>query len=47
MNLASKKQEYDTCSNMKEKPLELQRFFVPHLRGLNLISSGGPTIIAV
>ena len=39
INLASKKQNYYTCSSIKEKPLELQRSFIPHLGGLNMTCS--------
>ena len=45
MNLAPEKKKYDTCSNMKEYPLELQRFFAPHLREPNMISSDKPNIL--
>ena len=31
---------------MKEKPLELQRCFVPHLGGLNMASSDKSSILA-
>ena len=31
---------------MKKKPLELQRCFVAHLGGLNMISSDGASILA-
>ena len=30
---------------MKENPLELQRWFLPDLRGLNMISSDWPIVI--
>ena len=46
MNLASKKGKYYTRSDMMEKPLELKCRFIPHLGGLNMISSNRSSIFA-